>query len=869
MVKKFFLFHIASVLAISVAFCQNTTESAGYLFGKYRENESSGNFVEAEALLHQILDGGYGLSAYRQALIHNALGYVYYESGQYEKVIGQYQIAENLCSGENPDLLNLRISIYNNTAMYHNLFGDYTIALEYYGKANRLLDSLPEKDESYFVKLSMLQFNMGVAFYKLGQHVTALGILKESLQVKERHGHSYRGSVYFNLARVYQGMGQPDLSGQNYLQGIDRWILDYDSGYYELGNLYLNYGQFLIEQGNMDLGSGYLQKALQIYLSNYGSIHPLTALCHETIGEIYLKQNDFEKALHHLQLALVSVLGGTGLEVMLAKPENESAVHHLTLLKILVTKVLTLEAMAGDGKSKDKELELLEAAQDVNQYSIQVLHRIQGSYLSSESRLYLTSRQKDLYTTGIRINIKLHELTGAEEYKEQAFLLAASGKSNELLLEKRTNQWLYLESLSDSLAMSTLEVKQQIDYYSNLIQIQSQSLRPDSTLLVHWQDQLFEARESFNRKMAQLRLEYPQFGQLGGTNNHFSLEQVRKSLKREENLVEYFISGPGTNRTRQLYAFVVTKSECNFIQTTIDSSFSLQVATIMQNIHGFNPYMETRERYDSLNMALLGIYEHFIQPLESMFSGKDLVIVPDEELGFIPFDALIKHFDPGGIMNYAGLPYLLHDYNISYLYNARFTDNSHPTKNRFPKVTAWVPGDSTTTDSSYKFLKGAMEEAQQIVNLVRGRSIMHSLSKQEAKDLLQENSIIHLAMHAMAQEGSGGSPYFILDPEKNTPQGNRLHDYEISSLALLSPMVVLSSCETAAGHLHSGEGIMSLSRSFLQAGAASVVHSLWPVEDAKGRDLMIGLYKELKRGNRKSRAMSNAKKRYLASTPPF
>ena len=52
------------------------------------------------------------------------------------------------------------------------------------------------------------------------------------------------------------------------------------------------------------------------------------------------------------------------------------------------------------------------------------------------------------------------------------------------------------------------------------------------------------------------------------------------------------------------------------------------------------------------------------------------------------------------------------------------------------------------------------------------------------------------------------------------------------------------------------------------AGAQSVVHTLWPVEDASGPDLMVEYYRELKRGKSKSGALTRAKQQYLASTPP-
>jgi CHAT domain-containing protein len=167
------------------------------------------------------------------------------------------------------------------------------------------------------------------------------------------------------------------------------------------------------------------------------------------------------------------------------------------------------------------------------------------------------------------------------------------------------------------------------------------------------------------------------------------------------------------------------------------------------------------------------------------------------------------------------------------------------------------------------YLQGAEEEVREILEITKGRRIRKSLDKPDLMDVLEQNSIIHLAMHSLALENTGISPYFILDSIRDPLLGDRMHDYEINALNLSSPMVVLSSCETAGGRLHKGEGIMSLSRSFLQAGAASVVHSLWPVEDAKSREIMSEFYRELSRGKSKSRALAEVKKQYVAENPPF
>ena len=160
----------------------------------------------------------------------------------------------------------------------------------------------------------------------------------------------------------------------------------------------------------------------------------------------------------------------------------------------------------------------------------------------------------------------MFDISGKELYKEQAFLMAARGKSNELLFEMKSKQWLYLESLPDTFALSISELKQQMDQYSNLIQVESMEVQPDSAKLAAWQEQLFFTRDSFNRQMEQLSLDHPQIGQFETFGTDYSMAQIRQNLRGKESLVEYFIANPGSSGSRRLFIFVVTKKECHFHQ---------------------------------------------------------------------------------------------------------------------------------------------------------------------------------------------------------------------------------------------------------------------------------------------------------------
>ncbi len=58
-------------------------------------------------------------------------------------------------------------------------------------------------------------------------------------------------------------------------------------------------------------------------------------------------------------------------------------------------------------------------------------------------------------------------------------------------------------------------------------------------------------------------------------------------------------------------------------------------------------------------------------------------------------------------------------------------------------------------------------------------------------------------------------------------------------------LAVLSACETALGQANPGEGLMSLRRAFLQAGARTVISTLWRVDDRATRELMGEFYRRL------------------------
>ena len=95
-----------------------------------------------------------------------------------------------------------------------------------------------------------------------------------------------------------------------------------------------------------------------------------------------------------------------------------------------------------------------------------------------------------------------------------------------------------------------------------------------------------------------------------------------------------------------------------------------------------------------------------------------------------------------------------------------------------------------------------------------------------------------------------------------------LDSAEVLMLPVRANIVVLSACETAVGRLEGQEGIATLSRAFLLAGARTVVSTLWTIDDTFSRFLMAQFYTGIADGQTVSVALRNAKLELLKTFGP-
>lgn len=114
---------------------------------------------------------------------------------------------------------------------------------------------------------------------------------------------------------------------------------------------------------------------------------------------------------------------------------------------------------------------------------------------------------------------------------------------------------------------------------------------------------------------------------------------------------------------------------------------------------------------------------------------------------------------------------------------------------------------------------------------------------------LSQYRYVHFATHGLLDNAHPELSGLVLS--RFDRQGRALDGHlrlvEISNLNLPAELVVLSACKSGLGKEVRGEGVLSLTRGFMHAGAARVVVSLWDVNDKSTANLMAEFYRGLLR----------------------
>ena len=243
------------------------------------------------------------------------------------------------------------------------------------------------------------------------------------------------------------------------------------------------------------------------------------------------------------------------------------------------------------------------------------------------------------------------------------------------------------------------------------------------------------------------------------------------------------------------------------------------------------------------------LYDLLLRPVSHVLENfTHLIIVPYGPLHYLPFHSL---FD--------GVQFVVERFGVSYLPAAALLDICRQRGQRIatsgvPVHNALVLGLSDNGKLPY-----AVQEAEAVARLVGTHP---ALNEQAKTTLLQEygefSPLVHIAAHGL----------FRLDAPNFSHV--KLADGQLSAIDVFNlnfsscSLVTLSACETGRAVVSGIDEVIGLGRGFLYAGAASLMPTLWKVDDASSAELMEMFYQSLLSGNAKVTALAQSQRAFLA-----
>lgn len=318
-----------------------------------------------------------------------------------------------------------------------------------------------------------------------------------------------------------------------------------------------------------------------------------------------------------------------------------------------------------------------------------------------------------------------------------------------------------------------------------------------------------------------------------------SLKSIQGLLNLDEALLEYF--GDAGN----LFGFVVTKQG---VQGRI-----LQGEGIAEAVSGWR---EALLRPDTKEHLVHGrkLYDRLLKPFQDELTAPRLIIVPHGVLHYAPFAAL-----------YDGKSFLVEQKIFRLLPAASLLQYL---KVRPLTGSLLALGNPDLRDPRFD-LPGAQREVERIRSVypqgdvyLRAKASESLLKREGAR-----HKLLHIASHGVFKPEQPLESALLLAAEGE--DDGQLTAAELYDLQLDAAVVVLSACETGLGKVGQGDDVIGLNRGFLFAGAASIVSSLWEVDDAATAQLMQNFY-SLNNGADVSANLQSAQRALLTSHPhPF
>ena len=395
--------------------------------------------------------------------------------------------------------------------------------------------------------------------------------------------------------------------------------------------------------------------------------------------------------------------------------------------------------------------------------------------------------------------------------------LAAIGDSLHAQLNRRQAESLYLQAQNDPLsAQRQRELGRQID----------------------------DLRGALSEHLRQTRAANPELFSLMGVEPLIEAE-IRKVAPPSGAVLTYYL-----HRDR-LYLWLVTREAVQLRQVEVSAAALAEEVTRLRT---------TLTRQLTFAEPARRLYQQLIEPFAAEIAGREhLVIVPHQVLHYLPFTVLQ---DEKG--RYLGFEHTLSTApSLSVLGHCLAKGEAFAgMERRQMEVMAFGNPDLGNRRYDLPFAEREVRSLRRYYP-----SVAVSTGAEASESRLRQASpwppLLLFSCHGEFDEHNPMLSALLLAPDQQ--HDGRLEAHELFGLEMNSYLVAMSACETGLGTLLSGDEVVGLTRAFTYAGAASLMASMWKVDDLATAVLVKRFFHHLAEGDSRPQALRKAQ-RVVAET---
>ncbi|WP_116107111.1 CHAT domain-containing protein [Lewinella sp. IMCC34191] len=255
-------------------------------------------------------------------------------------------------------------------------------------------------------------------------------------------------------------------------------------------------------------------------------------------------------------------------------------------------------------------------------------------------------------------------------------------------------------------------------------------------------------------------------------------------------------------------------------------------------------------------------------------------VIPDGVLNYLPFAALPLRESPLPL-DYSEVEYLQSAADVSYSYSSSYLlAVSEGRRNDYEKnFVAFAPSFRSTagetangTQSAKSVLRSnaslaplvySTEEVARVVNMVADAVAYYDerADVAEFRSEVGKARVLHISSHGYVDPTDPNLSFIAFSQTgEQLDKDELLYFNDLYGMRIDNELTVLSACETAVGKLAPGETTMSMASAFAAAGARSTLTTLWQVDDAATKNLVVSFYRQLVQGKTRLESLNTAQR---------